>query len=131
MSRNRFEKLYEFIPYFKQCPKTEWAGGGQRGDGINLFSYPVYSDEINRFVKLCYDMDILVRNYRDILEHHAGRLPLEEQVETADRRTLLALLTACIRQERFGDGAIAHAVEKGTFYRILNRLKWLEEETEK
>ncbi|HHX73519.1 MAG TPA: hypothetical protein GX699_01280, partial [Firmicutes bacterium] len=46
-------------------------------------------------------------------------------IQSADRKTLSAILTFYVRQERFCDGAWAEAMEEGIFLQILQRLQQL------
>lgn len=109
----------------KSCCK--WEGGGKVGENTYSFAFPVYSDELTRFIHVAENTIFWLYDYMQILEksHLEVSNRLVEAISTADEELLGAILTAYIRQKRFCDGLIASAVEDRVFYRIMCRFEEL------
>jgi hypothetical protein len=105
-------------------PVGRWRGGEPDGDGVIQMPWYEYSEEIDRFVAEMYHAK-LVRpvdwmSWSGTPE--AQRLiqgPAEIAHATHDE--LIYLLTTIIRGERFSDGEIAAAYERGTLLAIAER----------
>lgn len=126
-------KLTSFIPYFENLsPDTavKWDGGGKRDDGTIYLSYPVYDSKFMKFIDSFYHSSIVDYDYKNTLEKHYGDgegINMHEIVKTADINQLKAILTECVRVERFCDGAWANYIKSDLFLDILRRLKNLTE----
>jgi ADP-ribosylglycohydrolase len=117
---------------FKEFMATEtknscckWEGGGKIGENTYTFAFPVYSDELRRFIDVAENTIFWSYDYMRILEKNHLKIShlLVEAISTADVELVGAILTAHIRQERFCDGLIASAVEDRVFYRIICRFE--------
>lgn len=109
----------------KSCCK--WEGGGKVGENAYAFAFPVYCDELRRFIRVAKTTCFWSYDYIRILESNSLELSdhLINSISSADVRLLGAILTAYIRQERFCDGLIASAVEDRVFYKIICKLEEL------
>jgi len=78
-------------------------------DGLDKFindgsQYPIYEDELNTFIEDVYHSEILMKNYIGHLEDKfSGKQWTYDDIETAGFTTLRAMLTKCVREERFYD----------------------------
>ncbi|MCW2974594.1 MAG: hypothetical protein JWN72_2867 [Thermoleophilia bacterium] len=85
---------------------------------------PPTTDELDAFVADCYECDMVVVfdwvEWRD-----QGHVLLETSgaMERASLRDLQQLLTLLVRQERFAEGTLDHAVGQGWIHRILDRMR--------
>ncbi|MBC7459866.1 MAG: hypothetical protein H7287_00750 [Thermoleophilia bacterium] len=87
-------------------------------------AHPPTADELADFVADCYERDMVVVfdwvEWRD-----QGHVLLETSgaMERATLRDLQQLITLLIRQERFAEGTLEHAVQQGWIHRILDRMR--------
>lgn len=109
-------------------PIGRWQGGERDAAGVIQMPWYEYSDEMNRFVAEMYRAE-LVRP----VDWTAWRGTLEAQrliddpatIATATDDDLVYLLTTIIRGERFSDGEILGAYERGTLLAIADRARAL------
>jgi hypothetical protein len=102
----------------------EWHGGQRDRAGAIELPWVEYSDEVDRFVADMYRVQIV----HDIdwmrwaaTPRGSSLLDDPAQVATATADELSALLTAVIRGERFGDGQIEAAFERGVLQAAARR----------
>ncbi|WP_175074851.1 DUF6508 domain-containing protein [Terribacillus sp. AE2B 122] len=97
-----------------------WSNGGNE----QALKYPVYSERINKATSLLYTVGAITPLYN----WRSNGLPdysSDTELSVADA---IQAATYIVRSERFGDGAIAKAVEIGLFDSILHSLiKWYDE----
>ena len=95
---------------------------------LRMFEHPggPSADELEAFVADCYERDFVVvfdwiewRDQGHVLLETSGAM---ERATLADLQRLLTLL---IRQERFAEGTLAHAVEQGWIHAMLHRMTGL------
>ena len=88
--------------------------------------YPVYEDELNTFIEDVYHSGILMRDYVGYLEEKfPGKQWTTDDIETANLTMLRAMLTKCVRVERFYEGSWGKFARDGYFLAILRRLEKL------
>lgn len=91
----------------------------------NVFSYPIYSERINKSTGLLYNVGAITPLYSWMSEGLPDYSPAKE-LSPADA---IRAATYIVRSERFGDGAIAKAAEIGLLDSILHSLiKWYDED---
>lgn len=112
-------------------PIGRWQGGERDSTGAIQMPWYEYSDEMNRFVSQMYEAELVQpvdwTTWRGT--PNAQRLiadPAAIAAGTAD--DLVLLLTTIIRGERFSDGEILGAYERGTLLAIADRARTLLEE---
>lgn len=105
-------------------PIGRWQGGNKDAAGVIQMPWYEYSDEVNRFVSEMYAAG-LVRSIdwmRWAGTPEAKRLIADPAaIVDATHDDLVYLLTTIIRGERFSDGQIAGAYERGTLLAIAQR----------
>ncbi len=105
-------------------PIGRWQGGERNAAGVIQMPWYEYSEELERFVTAMYKAKLVrpVDWMRWAGTPEAQRLMLDPaEVASATDDDLIYLLTTIIRGERFGDGEIAGAYERGTLLAIAER----------
>jgi len=134
MSKNDIESIQElcgYISYFENIdPESaiQWEGGQKLSDSTFTLSYPRYEKDFLEFIDAFYNGNLLVPNYTHVIEQKVPDWQTADKnkvVETADFELLMAILTACMRGERFCDGAWGNSIKSGLFLSILQRLNVL------
>ncbi|MBC7644499.1 MAG: hypothetical protein H7123_05180 [Thermoleophilia bacterium] len=103
-----------WLPVFER-PLSQLTHMGESG--------PEYHEDVDAFVAATYEHDIVVVfdwvDWRD-----QGHVLLETSgaMQRTTALDLCKLITLIIRQERFAEGAIAHAIERGWLHSILARM---------
>lgn len=91
------------------------------------FAYPNYDSTLKKFIDDVYETTLMNANYPSIIENQKLKSTeqISDAIDDANLELLSAILTSYIRQERFGEGLWAQAVEDKVFLKILRRLKQL------
>ena len=128
MAKNRLptmqeiEVLTDYLPrlYAKGfSPVTSWEGGKQE-DGTFTMPYPKYNSVVEEFF---YDVGSEGWvDYEYNPEQAYQMLKDENLVKSASLSQIKAMLTFCLRGERFSDGHWAEMIEKGYIRSLLERL---------
>lgn len=123
----RIDELLAFLPAFEEQGRkfAVWEGGKKDERGVMTMPYPVYAEEVNRFFALAsqrhwIDYDYLAKSPHEILAD-------PERLSVADITQMKAVLTFCLRGERFCDGHWESLLVSGTLAAVLRRLKDLRE----
>lgn len=122
---SRFEKLLPFLDAFEH-PDFAFAYQGRGGPGRSRS--PTMTETALAFMKTAYDADCVeVFDWMSWGDTDEGRKLLADpsEIDRADARNLIRLLTFYLRQDRFVDGALARAFEQGALTAILRRAKAL------
>ena len=131
-----YEELTDFIPKLTEIKYGEMIID-IKGDGTpenpRQFPWVKYEDNVEKFMDSIYSF--VDKNqegfYRDILENAGIRWNIDSMdsanVAYLDGKTVVALILAAIRAERFCDGALLHFLEKGKILEWLTRLKEIDE----
>ena len=105
-------------------PVVKWEGGKQK-DGSFTLPYPQYDPLVEEFFRLgggpWIDYDYNPERAYQLLQDEA-------RVRRATLQEIKAMLTYCVRGERFSDGHWAEMIEKGHIRRILERLNEIKAE---
>lgn len=126
-----YNSVYEFIPYFESKPTVgTWEGLEDLAAGVLTFPVVNYHPDFSRFVEACMASGIMDVDYVTILsERNCQHLPCDEALEfikQADMLLCRAVLTKCLRQERFNTGSWLRNTDSGIFLALLKRLKELD-----
>ncbi len=131
----KYSRLYEFINYFKDTNRVfcTWKSENPTDDQI-ILGYPVYSKELENFISEIYKSDLLKSDYlpylyslkeADYLLRIICTEEIKEYIEKAEFETIRAILTFYIRQQRFNEGIWESVAKKGIVYKLLTRIKEL------
>ena len=117
-------RLYPFIAHFDKRPEQEWSEGSSK-DGNITPPFCCYSNELARFLKAFYAHDVLGdKDYSGTLKRYG--IEDEESgvkaISAANTELLLAILTFCVRGDRFCEGLLDSAIQEGIIVGILKRL---------
>lgn len=126
--KKSFQSLLKYIDYFESVSNQIINNPSQENPVIKEFvsHYPVYDDELNTFIEAVYHSEILMRDYIGYLEEKfPGKQWAIDDIEAADLTTLRAMLTKCVRAERFYVGSWGKFARDGYFLAILRRLEKL------
>jgi len=92
--------------------------------GALIFPWIDQTPLIHEFVQFMYDKKLVVvfvwTEWQEGRDWYA--LQDESKYDTLDVETILKLLTAVVRNDRFNDGALVRAFESGVFPKILQKL---------
>ena len=123
ITSDEWKKLFNFIPLIQSSEYFgEWKGLEKDPRGNIQLPYMVRSRVVQDFCNLIYELDLLVGF--DWPNWTAGRNIVKEgNFKNLDTITLIKILTAIIRNDRFCEGALVEAFENGTIEKILTVLK--------
>ena len=127
---SEFRELLKYLDFFADIAKQLAEDPDRQNPVIAKYEahYPVYTDEFYAFIDAVHASGIMMRDYIAQLN---GRFPEQkwgiEDIKGADMCTLRAMLTKCVRSERFGDGRWAWYTKGGYFLAILQRVGELAE----
>jgi hypothetical protein len=129
ISTEEMDELLRFLPLFENPDRAYvkgWGGGDTTSDGTITVPYPVYCDDVLEFYTLAGQTHWSDFEY-DPREAWA-MLNDDEVIAKASLEEIRAMLTYCVRGERFADGHWAHMLESGRIVAILRRLAALRDE---
>jgi hypothetical protein len=110
------------------------AGGERMANGVITMPHIAYGEVVREFEKAAHEHGwVYSFDYIEWAQTEEGKRLLEDPsaIEVADFDQLRRLLTWYIRAERFCDGALFKAFEKGQILRIVERASVLLEEGER
>jgi len=116
------DELTQFIPrlYRKNFrPIKEWKGVDRAEESIT-FPWPEYEKDVVEFMEVA-SKDCWL-DYQYVPEEASKMLGDVESIKDASLEDIKAMLTFCIRRERFVDGHFASMIEEGKMKAILDRL---------
>lgn len=118
ISKEEWNRLFAFIPRIEEAPLFgEWEEAGD-------FAYYIPSALVSEFLKRIYEMGIVVDFHWGKWEEGARlfRDPKSDYVQCSPL-TLVKLLTAIVRSDRFVEGVLVTAFEDGKILEILKGLR--------
>jgi hypothetical protein len=123
---DKVDELLRFLPRFESPGRpfvVRWGGGETTEDGAVTMPYPVYADDVQDFFRLAGQECWLDAQY--LTADPAKMLADDDAVEAATMEQVRAMLTYCVRAERFGDGNWDAFLRSGRISALLRRLKAL------
>jgi hypothetical protein len=128
-SYQEMQVLVAFLPRlyaegFK--PVIRWHGGDQGKDGLYRMPWPEYDPLVEEFYRQVASDGWLDYEYN--LEEAASMLEDDDLIKTASLPQVKAMLTFCVRGERFSDGHWAEMIENGNIRKLLIRIDELSRE---
>ena len=121
LPRSQWYKLFALIPDIESKKDLgRWIGFTTVN---NVTRFPHFEDGVTmtKFLETIVEMELIV--VFDWSHFDEGRKLLQSGLEDADIVTLCKILTAIVRNDRFCDGALAHAMENGTILNILKAMQ--------
>ncbi|WP_031508842.1 DUF6508 domain-containing protein [Streptomyces megasporus] len=118
-----WERLSAVADEFAARPHDEddvrWKPPMRREDGVLTFGYPIYGERVERACHALSEVGAVTPAY-----HWTDRRPpdVPDDGTPLSPADAIRLATTIVRGERFGDGHIAQAVERGTLQAILASL---------
>ena len=129
----KFDELLKIEETLKGDKFGEWVHDkehkGTKDDPIHL-PFPNYTQTVCKFMDAVYNFiennpDYNLYNYDEILERNGYRINDINRIDVSgmDEKCLMAMFVYFVRGERFCDGMILSALEKGTIQKCLKRLR--------
>lgn len=121
------EALARFLPQFEAPGFTagEFVGGEKVESRVFRMPFVTYSDAVSEFIQAAYANELVLRDFDwPIWAQTAEAAALRDdraQLAEASPDQLKRLLTICIRQDRFVEGALLSAFESGLILNIVRR----------
>ena len=113
-----------YAPGFK--PVDQWKGGEKLPDGSTHVPWPEYNSAVREFFEKAAQPAWADYNYLAKVE--GSMAGAQDTIKTASLSELRAMLTYCVRGERFSGGHWAALVESEVIRSILERLQELRSE---
>jgi hypothetical protein len=122
----QWQPLLDLIPEIEQSTTFgELKGGGKNPDGSIAISYWVCTDIVNKVINEFGNLGVLVGFNWAKWEEGLKLLSLKNwDYNEVDIPTCCKLVSAIIRKDRFYEGAIVEAFEKGIFLNILRAIEF-------
>jgi len=120
---DEIDKLTAFLPRLAAegfSPIREWRGGERTGDGAITMPWPDYEPLVLEFFEAASAPCWTDSNY--LATEPAEMLADKERIRNASLDEVRAMLTFCVRGERFCDGHWGQMIEEGHIRRLLERL---------
>lgn len=105
------------LPYLK-TQKVEWKGMKQLDNGAYTMPFPLYSNEVDNWIRMFYELKLSDYNYIENFNYIK-----DKKIEELSQFEILSYYTHIIRAERFGDGVIAKHLENGNIEKLQQRFK--------
>ena len=114
-----------FLPLFRELAgrPIPFRGGGEESPGVIRLAYPELDGRVYGFLDACmeegfvysFDWPAFADRARELVE-------APEALAGASLEALRRVLIVLVRQDRFGGGVLAEAVERGVLLRVLERM---------
>ncbi|MDO8869643.1 MAG: DUF6508 domain-containing protein [Methanobacteriaceae archaeon] len=115
LSLENIDAILEYIPYFESLKKECYKIDPDK----SLMDPYFYSEKTSEFINALYE-----NNFIQALDwSEFNTLESVENIEHTDIDTLVKILTAYIRADRFSSGSVANFIKEGHLLRILYRLR--------
>ena len=116
-----FLPLLELLPDLRRPPAPVPENRYRNPDGTPML-VPGNADEVDRFIALCYTLDIVLTNDWNafVKAHPFDRTPA--LIDGFDRYQCCMALTALVRGDRFISGLVEDAWQDGSLARLVERL---------
>ena len=121
-----FDRLITFLPILYADgfrPIRYWGGGNKTEDGVIVMPWPEYEEAVDQFFYAASDECWKAYNYTSINIREIACDPQRVACATLDQ--IKAILTWCVRGERFCDGLWGDVIDNGLIRNVLLRLQEL------
>ncbi|PKL69065.1 MAG: hypothetical protein CVV28_02825 [Methanobacteriales archaeon HGW-Methanobacteriales-1] len=114
-SIENIDAILEYIPYFESVKNECYEINPDK----SLMDPNFYSEKTSEFIQALYENNFIqALDWSDF-----NTLENVENIEHADIDTLVKILTAYVRADRFSSGSVANLIKEGYLLRILYRLR--------
>ena len=114
-SLENIDAILEYIPYFESVKNECYEINPDK----SLMDPYFYSEKTSEFIQALYENNFIpALDWSDF-----NTLKDVENMEHADIDTLVKILTAYVRADRFSSGSVANLIKEGHLLRILYRLR--------
>jgi hypothetical protein len=124
-------ELLEFLPILNNNvsgPTATWGGGEVDDEGVFTLPFPIYEPWVSEFftvaAKPCWSEPNYEYTFTRLCEHR-------ELIREASLSEIRAVLTGCVRGERFCTGHWQNVIEDGTVREVLDRLEQISQKVTK
>jgi len=123
LSSDNWRKLFNYISLIRESKSFgEWEDIEEDANGVLNIPHVFPSKLVCEYTDLMYELDLVVDF--DWAGWDEGReIVTNGNYEALDNFTLIKILTAIIRNDRFCEGALVERFEDGTIEKILVELK--------
>ena len=97
--------------------KVNWKEPKKGEDGIIVMGFPLYDEEVKKWIDEFYRLKLSDYNYLDNYKKYKNK-----KIEELSLEETLLYITFIIRGERFCDGHIASFLENGTIEKLCNNI---------
>ena len=97
--------------------KVNWKEPKKGEDGIIVMGFPLYDEEVKKWIDEFYKLKLSDYNYLDNYKKYKNK-----KIEELSLEETLSYITFIIRGERFCDGHIASFLENGTIEKLCNNI---------
>jgi hypothetical protein len=127
ITREDIDALLEFLPLFERPGRTfaRWGDVEKNADGSISLPFPVYDEDVEEFFRRVGQRGWLDYGYKP--EEAARMLADGELIGRASLGQIRAMLTFCVRGERFCDGHRESLLKGGQIVALLRRLAAIRE----
>jgi hypothetical protein len=126
LKREDWQPLFALIPLIQAKKRFgKWQAPGSK-DGVIVLPHFAAGKTEHEFLKLVYLMRLVIAF--DWGKWEQGRRLLKQDVSGLDLLTLLKLMTAIVRNDRFCEGALHSAFSNGIMLGILKAIRTRVEE---
>lgn len=128
-TRENYDRLIAYLPILygeRVRPLYVWVGHGVQADGTIRLGWPDYDQDVESFFReisqpVWIDFQYNRKNPIELLSDPSA-------VKQAGLPEMRAMLTYCLRGERFSDGFWGAMIEEGRIRQLLERLVELRDE---
>jgi hypothetical protein len=111
-------------------PLYVWRGGDRLPDGSIQMPYVEYAREVEALVGDLYECGFIVpfdwaKEARQLEQLHEN----EQAMNSASLEVVVKLFTLHVRADRFNEGNLAHAFDRGWITQLLRRLMEIDQKT--
>ena len=120
-----WQPLIELIPKIKSTSKFGEMVGGEIYEKGNIdFPYCIEAPIVTKFLKIIYDMPIII-DFNWGAWEEGRKIASDEDFDfnRLDLPTKCKLITALVRNDRFCEGVLVSAFESGLILRILKSIE--------
>ena len=97
--------------------KVAWKEPEKGKDGIIVMGFPLYDEEVKKWIDEFYRLKLSDHNYLDNYKTYKNK-----KIDDLSLEETLSYITFIIRGERFCDGHIASFLENGTIEKLCNNI---------
>ncbi|KYC53127.1 MAG: hypothetical protein AMQ22_00434 [Candidatus Methanofastidiosum methylothiophilum] len=130
-TKEQIHKILEYLPYFQDAKNIffEYVPLREVGPGITHFPYYIYSVGVSDFLKCLEDHKFIINPYdHKSVRKYFGLIKGEIDPSNLTVYDIRHIFSFLLNADRFCQGQIARAIEKGIFLKMLQRLNGLSEE---